>query len=106
MPVHAFCFWGSHSGETTFNLTWDQIKHNSIVVITASEGQPPISSAAPDLICGAARFTVNNISPADGVVSFKVTIEWDQPLNLWTTITVFDPADSIVFASVPLPPPR
>lgn len=105
MPIHAFFFWSFHQGETTFNLAWDQIQHNSIVVITASEGQPPISTAQPQLFVGDSRFTVNNIAPQDGHVTFRVTIEWDQPLNLWTTLTVFDPSDPTVFGSVPFPPP-
>jgi hypothetical protein len=105
MPQHAFVFYSFHNGVTVFNLQWDQIFHDSIVVITASEGQPPISSAAPQLFVGDARYTVNNVSPFDGGVRFRVTVEWDEPINLWTTITVFDPSDPVVFASVPFPPP-
>jgi hypothetical protein len=105
MPQHALFFWSFQNGMTTFNLTWGQIRHNSVVLIAASEGEPPISSAAPKLFVGDSRFTVNNIAPFEGGVSFRVTVEWDEPLNLWTTVTVFDASDSVVFASVPFPPP-
>ena len=106
MAQHVVFFWGALNGMRTFDLTWDQIHHDSVVVITASEGDPPISSAAPTRFVGDARFTVNNIAPRDGVLSFRVTIEWGSPLNLWSTITVFDRTDPVIFGTVPFPPPR
>jgi hypothetical protein len=105
MPQHALFFWSFQNGVTSFNLNWDQIRHDSIVVITASEGDPPITSAAPNRFVGDARFTINNVAPHDGGVGFRVTIEWPQPLNLWTTVTVFDSSDPTVFGNVPFPPP-
>jgi hypothetical protein len=101
MPTHALFFWGFHNGATTFHLTWNQIFHNSIVVITASEGKPLSSEGAVRFV-GDARFTVNNIAPFDGGVDFRVTIEWDDPLDLWTSVTVFDRSDPTLFGSVPI----
>jgi hypothetical protein len=101
MPTHALFFWGSHNGDTVFHLAWNQILHNTIVVVTASEGKPLSSQGAVRFV-GNARFTVNNIAPFDGGVDFRVTIEWDHPLNLWTSITVFDSSDRTIFGSVPL----
>lgn len=106
MAQHVLFFWGAHNGALTCNLQWDQVVHDSIVFVTASEGDPPISSAAPVLFVGDARFTVNNVAPHDGGVSFRITIEWDGPLNLWTTITLFDRTDPVILGSVPFPPPR
>jgi hypothetical protein len=34
-----------------------------------------------------------NIAPRDGGVTFGVRIEWDEPIGLWTDITVFERSD-------------
>jgi hypothetical protein len=104
MAQHVVFFWGAFRKVVTCDLAWDQITHSSVVIVTASEGAPPISSAAPERFVGDARFTVNNVAPRDGGVTFRITIEWDDPLNLWTTVTVFD--EPAIFGSVPFPPPH
>lgn len=105
MPQHLSLFLSFQNGVTTFDLEWDQIQHDSIVLIAASEGKEPISTAAPERFVGSARYTVNNIAPFDGGVSFTITIEWDAPINLWTTVTVFDRSDRTTLHSVRFPPP-
>lgn len=88
--------WGSQS-TNTFNVQWDIINHDSFVVITASEGREfmenghlVLNTNSPSRFVGAARFTVDSISPHDGGVTFHVTIDWGGPLTLWTDIIVFD----------------
>src|ERR1700740_2811887 len=90
MEQHVLFFWGAWKGSVTCTLFWDQIFHDSAVIVTACEGEPPYTSAAPVRFVGYATFTVNNVAPIDGAVVFRVTIDWDDPLNLWTTVTVFD----------------
>jgi hypothetical protein len=106
MPKHAYVFWSLHRGRVKLDLTWHEISRNSVVVITASQGDPPITSPLrPARWVGAANFTVSNVAPRDGGVIFVVNIDWSEPLNLWTYITVFDPNDPQSFGTVPFPPP-
>jgi hypothetical protein len=95
MPKHARFYWGRRSGTHRYDFTWEEIHHDSVVVISASEGKPPITSNAPERFVGDAGFMVLNIAPRDGGVVFGVRIEWDQPIGLWTNITVFDRSDSL-----------
>src|SRR4051812_34269523 len=97
--VH-FC-WGPVP-TARVNLQWDIIKHESVVVITASEGEegfeeghPLLTTSAegvgsPRRFVGDARFTVDSVSPHDGGVTFQVTIDWSGPLTLWTDVIVFN----------------
>ena len=95
MPQHARYYWGKRNGIVRYDFAWNQVTHDSVVLISASEGKPPISTAAPDRYVGDAVFTVLNIAPYDGGVEFGVRIDWDDPLDLWTDITVFDRTDSM-----------
>jgi hypothetical protein len=95
MKGHRFC-WGPQFTRP-FNFEWGIIRHDSFVVITASEGRERVedrvilyTSQSPQRHLGAARFTVDNIAPYDGGVRFHVTIDWPSPLILWTDIIVFD----------------
>ena len=105
MAQHVVFFWGAWNGTVTCTLAWDQVFHDSVVVVTACEGDPPITSAAPVRWCGDAKSTVNNVAPMEGAVVFRVTIDWHRPLGLWTTVTVFD-RTNVSFGTVPLQPPR
>jgi hypothetical protein len=64
------------------------------VLVTASEGfdadQPFESSDMPSRFVGNATIRVSNIAPRDGGVTFKVHVEWDEPLPVWADIHVFD----------------
>ena len=101
MPQHARIFWSKHRGRQNYNLAWDVIRHDSVVLISASEGKQPITPQAPERFVGSATYTVCNIAAQDGNVSFVVSIDWDEPLDLWTDITVFDRGEPPVFVSVP-----
>ena len=52
MPQHIHFFWGRHIGRTRYNFQWSPIHHDSVVLITASEGQPPITTQAPQRFVG------------------------------------------------------
>src|SRR5690348_2677976 len=65
---------------------WDEVRDDSVLLISASEGKPPISTAAPERYVGDAVFTVLNIARYDGGVEFGVSINWDDPLDLWTRL--------------------
>ncbi len=101
MPKHARYYWGRRQGLIRYEFNWKEIQHDFWVLVSASEGQPPISTAAPQRFIGDARFTVHNIAPFDGGVLFGVEIDFPQPLHLWTDITVFDRNDPTF-----LPPSR
>ena len=76
-----------------YTFSWDIIRRNSFVVVTAAEGR--ISAQSPERFMGAAKpIIVGNIAAQDGFVEF--TLHWvgDFPyLDIWTDITVFDPND-------------
>ncbi len=96
--------WGPQPAWSSkkYNYRWDIIEHNSVVVITTTEGTerfddgvPIFDTNSPNRFVGDARFTVDNIAPYDGGVWFRVTIYWSwwnwwRPLTLWTDIIVFD----------------
>src|SRR4030095_1101434 len=95
MQVYRFCYGPQRTN--TFNFQWDIIRHDSFVVITASEGREVVedhmmiyNSQSPNRFVGAARFTVDNIAPNDGGVTFHVTIDWGSLLTLWVDIIVFN----------------
>jgi hypothetical protein len=90
LPKHARYYWGKRNGFQAYDFDWTEIRHDSVVIITASEGKPPITSLAPERFVGAAPFYVMNIAPYDGGVIFAVRIDWPEPLDLWTDITVFN----------------
>ena len=97
MQARRFC-WGPRR-TVRCNFHWSDIRHDSVVVVTASEGQEGVdaddhviayTSNSPQRFVGSARFTVDNIAPYDGGVVFRVTIDWPSPLTLWTDIILFD----------------
>jgi hypothetical protein len=93
-PKHALYYWGQRTGTRAYNFDWNEIYHDSVVVITASQGKAPITTKIPERWVGAAPICVMNVAPYDGGVAFAVRIEWEEPVGLWTTITVFDRADN------------
>ena len=92
--------YGLHNGTQVYNFSWDIINPRSCVVITASQGREPfedghidLSSDSPRRFIGDARYTVHNIAPYDGGVTFCIEIEWGSPLNTWVCIAVFNDSE-------------
>ena len=99
MPQYVLVNYGLNVTQN-YNFTWDIINHMSSVVITAAEGQEPSengqvlgTSNSPERFIGNAQFSVHNIAPYDGGVTFRIEIDWGSPLNTWVCITVFDDSD-------------
>jgi hypothetical protein len=91
-PQHIHMLWhGAVSGNYGFN--WDAISINSVVLITAAEGR--VGTETPDRFNGFAAMEVRNIIPRPGRVEFKLEIDWERPLEVWTDITVFDATDPL-----------
>ena len=83
-------YWGRRKGRLVCTVTGGGINHQSVVIVTASEGDESNSTASPQRFIGAADFTVTGIAPFDGGVRFAVQIGWDDPIPLWTDIIVMD----------------
>jgi hypothetical protein len=77
------------------------IHNQSIVLVTASEGDEGNLNVSPQRFVGAANFRVENISPfgftdphggesGGGGVTFVVTVDWGEPLSLWTDLVILD----------------
>lgn len=91
-------YWGEIHGRHVCTLHWNIVRQESVVVVTASEGDR-LTTTYPNRWVGDARITVNNIAPYFGGVVFRLTIEWNHPLHIWTDVILFDPRDQprIVF---------
>ena len=90
MPQLLRVFWGRWNGRVLCRLNFGDINHQSVVLVTASEGDDGNSSASPQRFVGSANFTVANIAPFDGGVRFVVRVDWDTPIPLWTDIVIMD----------------
>jgi hypothetical protein len=81
-------------GRNQFRLSNPNIRRDSVVHISVTEAtelQEGVFTPIYSRFIGAANFTVHNIAPADGHVDFIVTIDWPEPLNIVTDISIFDP---------------
>ena len=83
-------FLGHWNGRLPCTFAFGAINHQSVVLVSASEGRDPTTSQAPERFVGAANVTVHNIAPFDGGVSFLLTVDWDDPLPIWADIVVLD----------------
>lgn len=95
MIGYRVCWGKKHTAILNYNVP--EIDHRSYVIVTASEGsekeqdgKPVLDSQSPHRFVGDARITVDNISPHDGGVTFRVTVDWPDPLMLWTDIIIVD----------------
>jgi hypothetical protein len=100
MALYCHVNYQVQHGVGDFNFGWDAITHQSSVVITAAEGKEPVENGtvlltneSPERFIGAAQFTVHNVAPYDGGVTFRLEINDGNPLVTWVCITVFDNAD-------------
>jgi hypothetical protein len=94
-------------GRADLHFTSPDIHAGSVIHISASEAtaldtaeiffQHGTQTFVP--VFGAASITVQNISPRDGAVDFNVFIDWPDPLNIVTDITILDPPAEIIIGS-------
>ena len=98
-PQTARKYWGPFKGRTQFNLNWNIINHDSVVLVTAAEYVEAVPASNEHRFIGAASITVQNIVPhgppfdpnGNHGVTFYVNIASDTPINVVTDITVLDP---------------
>ncbi len=98
-------FWGRWNGRVRFTFTSPFITKQSIVLVSASEGDEAITTASPQRFVGEADIWVGNIAPFDGGVVFVVAIDWDEPLPLWTDIVILDEVPQSFLRARGIPPP-
>lgn len=97
-------YWGKQPNRAQLNMNWGAINASSVVQISASEyvqvTDPDAGGGFVDAdlqrFIGSANVTVANIAPHgppwDGNqgVTFIVTHDWGEPINIVTDITVQD----------------
>jgi hypothetical protein len=67
--------WGFRRGQWVLNLTSPLFKRGSLVFVSIGEG-------VDGKFIGAARYTVHNVAPNDGVISIWLNIEWGSPISI------------------------
>ncbi|MFI6156850.1 hypothetical protein ACIBCA_29680 [Kitasatospora sp. NPDC051170] len=77
--------WTPSHGVFNLQIPWNVIGVDSSVVITASE-----IDANGHRFVGAAALQVSSIAPANGVVTFKINIDWGSSLPMRTDVVVFN----------------
>ena len=97
MPQTVRQYWQGLHGRVPLNFNWGAINHNSVVLVSAAEYNVDAASPATSpRFVGAANITVSNVCPhsppydPNHGVTFVVTVDWPQPLNIVTDITVLD----------------
>jgi hypothetical protein len=90
VPILLRIYWGPHHGQVRCRLDDGDISSQSVVLVTASQGDHANTGASPARFVGDAPFTVSNIAPFDGGVEFRVIIDWKDPLPLWTDVVIMD----------------
>ena len=90
MPQLRRIYWGRHHGRGRYTFHSRYINRQSVVLITASEGDEGNSTQSPQRFVGNANVRVENIAPYDGGVTFVVVVEWDHPLPIRTDVVIQD----------------
>jgi hypothetical protein len=83
-------FVGNYNGRLNCTFSQSAINHQSVVLISVSEGKEPSSTAAPERFQGDAHIWVENISPREGAVEFRIMVNWFEPLEIWVDIFIAD----------------
>ena len=77
-------------------ITRHSVVHVSVSEATYNPGNPPLfGGVAVDRWLGDSRFTVHNVCPHDGGVTFSYSVDWPHPHNVAVDITVFDPPELV-----------
>ncbi|GAA0441759.1 hypothetical protein ACFQ2B_34735 [Streptomyces stramineus] len=77
--------WGPGNGTHNLQLSWSVIGVNSTVVIIASE-----IDGNGNRFVASAPIRASSIAPGNGVVNFKIHIEWNSPIPMRTDVLVFN----------------
>jgi len=86
-------------GRLNCTFGWNAINHQSVVLVSASEGAQDVNQALsqrePDRFVGEALITVHNIAPfgdapGGGGVKFVLFVNWYEPLPIWVDIVLLD----------------
>jgi len=89
--THVFrAYWGRQNGRLKCRFPSDLIHGLSVVLVTASEGIDPNIGNPNFRFVGDANVRVENISPTEGFVFFVVSVDWGEPLHIYTDIVVLD----------------
>jgi hypothetical protein len=98
MPQGFHIYWGRQNGRVKCFVSADFISPFSVVLVTASEGDAEEHSNNPNFrFVGDANFRVENISPTQGGVWFIVSVDWFEPLPLYTDIVILDEKPTTIF---------
>jgi hypothetical protein len=89
MPQFRQVYWGRHMGRVKMTFTSRFIRSYSTVLVTASEGDEGNNTNPNFLFVGNANVRVENIAPVDGRVVFIVSVDWFEPLPIWTSLVIY-----------------
>jgi hypothetical protein len=103
MPITYRVYWTGKKGHSVLNFDAPDIGPHSVVHISAAEAGARHDDASGvwyDRFVGAANVWASNVAPRPGGVTFVLNVEWHQPLNVITDITVFDPPGRSIEAPI------
>lgn len=90
MPQFRRIYWGRHRGRLRLTFISPFIRSLSTVLVTVSEGDDGDTTSPDFRFVGSAGMRVENIAPVAGRVVFVVSVDWDEPLPVWTDLVIFD----------------
>lgn len=90
MPQVRRIHWGRHNGRVKCTFRSRFIDPFSIVLVTASEGDNNDNTNPNFRFVGDANIRVENISPFTGGVVFIISVDWGEPLSIYTDIVILD----------------
>jgi|KBSMisStaDraftv2_1062788.scaffolds.fasta_scaffold347529_2 hypothetical protein len=100
MPKLVRIYWGQFNGVVDCTLYDNDIIGSSVVLASVCEGDDGKNSESERRrFLGDAKMQVDNIAPFDGGVKIRLTIDWDDPLNIWTDVVIMDGFPPLVRAS-------
>jgi len=97
MPRSVRQYWRGVNGRTSLNFNWDPVQVGSVVHVSAAEwSEDPGSVSTSPRFVGTANITVRNVVPhgppsdPNHGVTFVLTVDWPEPLNVVTDIVLMD----------------
>jgi hypothetical protein len=87
-------------GRADLHFSSAAIQANSVVHISVAEAVPfpegLLGQVVPLAHFGAASITLQNVRVRQGAVDFNVLVDWPDPLNIVTDITILDPPTQLI----------